>query len=180
VGAAGIGVGLDYKISKQLELDLSAAYASADLKKSLGNTDAGYDVPKAAVSSTHVIANVRYFFGQTFYVAPGLGWRRFAADFAVASTSDPTDNASGSVQADSITAGLAIGNLWRFKNGFYIGGEWLAVQAPISSSSSSTTTTSGTAVQAQNELTKLDDDLSKKIGQATSVILANLLIGVSF
>lgn len=178
IGATATGASFDLKLAPNRDLEIYGMYAKADLSKSITPVD-GVD-SQININGYLIMANLRYFFGKTFYAAPSLGWRYYNANFSVRDAKDSNNSATIDLKVSGIVAGGAIGNLWRFKNGLYVGGEWIAAQWTILGSAKQSTTTSGILTQGQDALQKTAADTGSGLLHTMSATLSTLLVGYSF
>ena len=188
LGAPAFGAEGYFSLAKNAHLGVAALHGSASLKSQLSNAAStsdsssegtSVDCTKADISATQLLVNLRYFFGQTFYIAPGLGWRRFNSSIAFEDTSANANYVDINAVSDSVVASFAIGNIWRLGNGLYLGGEWAAYQYPVSASYTTTTSTHGTIVQVQDQMTTIGSNFAQDLARAGTSVLLTFVIGMA-
>ncbi|MCX6110241.1 MAG: hypothetical protein NTZ90_11645 [Proteobacteria bacterium] len=180
ISAPAFGGDLSYRLTKQLVLNSSLTYASNSNLKTSSSPDSTFEVTKLAVSGLLGLINIRYYTGRSFYAAAGLGWRQYSGTLQGDQVSDPSNSLTITMTSQSVVAGLALGNLWTFNHGLYLGGEWLAAQFPLTSSYSSTTTTTGTLGSGQDIFEQIAQDTAAAVAKTTSVTFLTLKVGYSF
>lgn len=122
----------------------------------------------------------RKFFGGSFYGTGALGYRGLHAKYELASKANAADHLTGDVSVRSVVLNLAVGNIWTWANGFYVGGEWIGVAVPVASQFKAKT---GTGIESDVELTKAQDDAvegARRISRLPSISVATLVMGFAF
>ena len=185
-GVAAYGLGfsygadLAYNLGPSLQLGVRALNGSRDLKKDVDtNKYVLTNLEKADLQMLHVLAQARFFFGNSFNVALGTGmrWVKYAIKVSSKQTSDTV---SHSANVNSFVFGASLGNQWVFSNGLTLGCDWISYYQPVASSVKTTTTATGST---SGELKKLSDDLSdtgNKIGKIGAPFILGMQIGFMF
>lgn len=115
------GLGVEgYKILTHRDrLGLLIAVGRADFRDVLEDED-GILIDQAEVSSSVIMVHGRRFFGETFSMAYGLGQRNISLELA-ASAIGTDDSIATTLHVSSVAAYAAIGNIWQWDSGFYLG-----------------------------------------------------------
>ncbi len=71
----------------------------------------------------------KYFLGQSFYFAGGLGHRD--AKFKLQANGTSGQDLMADFKVFSTQLNIAVGNTWMFDSGLFLGCEWLALSLPI-------------------------------------------------
>ena len=166
-----------HSLSPKLQLSFNFLTGTEDLAKKIGETDS-IAILKADASGMAIYGAARYFFGNSFNAAGGLGYRTAEIKYLF---DDKLSAAylEGSLSASSVVLQLSIGNHWQWSNGFFIGCDWLAAMVPLSSSAKSEANGNlGTA--AVQELNDFATEAAEGLAKATSLHLLVTQVGYSF
>lgn len=128
-------------------------------------------------TATLVTAQYRYFLGDSFHLTPGIGYRTISYDFRLSSIDSPM-YMEGSASSSSVTAQLALGNLWSFGS-FYIGADWIGYGAPLSSDFSYEAATSENLSPALEELSGIVEESAEELATIGAAQLLVLNIGMN-
>jgi hypothetical protein len=172
------GGNASFSFGPDFESSLMVLAGSQDFKK-IFPEDAQFAVTKANGSAFQIMANGRYFFGNSFSVLAGLGYRNGTVSFDVSAKQSQVSVASKAT-AQSVILFSAIGNHWAFDNGFTLGCDWIAASLPLSQSGSHTLTTTGLTASEQTTLKNIMSDLATDLGGITSLTLALVNVGYRF
>lgn len=166
------GATVGYALNKDLETSFIILSGSQDFKDKVGEIE-GATVTAADGSAMMFSVNGRYFFGNSFSVFGGLGYRTATINMGV-KTNTTLISVDSTVTATNIIMFLGLGNHWIFENGLTIGCDWAAMSIPITSSSSYTQTTTGLSSNEAEDIEKSSADLGVKISKINAI---SLLIG---
>lgn len=190
-GRFGVGVGLGTFIFPISGAGLQGFYALAPntqlgLELWDGTWDAGNLVtpdPTVTLQEFKVDGSLqqlrlKYFVGNSFYLAGAVGSRKISFDLSAANIIG--SRVSTKLDSQATVFSIAIGNTWTFESGFMIGGEWLGISYPISSSFSTATTAQGAAAADINELQADVEKAAKDLSNARTASLVTLHLGWQF
>lgn len=175
---SGGGLNLHYNSTDSLQFEFMLTQGELDAKDWLNEEN--YDVLNLDyfdVDASIYQVRAKYFVGNSFYFAGGLGQRQ--VDFDLAATSS-AETLKVKTESSSTILSLSLGNIWTFDSGFYLGGEWLAVAVPISSSSKSDATHNGLRSSESMELQRDSKEVADDLSKATTAGLAMLMVGWQF
>ncbi len=173
------GVGGTFMLNQDMQLGFNVLTGSDSLPE-LPEEDL-VEVTQADLSGMAVYGHMRYFFGDTFYVLGGLGYRSATFDYKI---EDKTSNdyLKGDLEISSVIAPIAIGNQWNWDGGLIVGVDWLTYMLALSGSSEgSTETTFGGATGADVEA--LNDDMVEvgdQLSKTSTLTLALVYIAYGF
>lgn len=172
------GGGIMFHYNLDARMQVSAAFMSGheDATDLLDNTETLY-LDQFDVNTQMNQLDFRFFPSNNFYFGLGIAMRKIEFELEAHNGAARIDE---SLKASSFVARVAVGNIWSFDNGFYIGGEWIAAAIPISSSVSTDITADGTASSDINDLEIDALDLVDKLAKATTFGLAVLQVGWQF
>jgi hypothetical protein len=168
------GAGLEggYNLNAQSQILASYNRGEIDLKDEMSTSRYSPTYTKALVVSQELDAQYRRFFGNSFNLIGGLGYRQIDIDVEAY---DVVGKGSYTTRTDSFVAITSIGNLWTWDNGFSLGARWIGVSVPLSSSSESSYNEDGLLVNKEEV-----EDLNDKIGKTVAVQLPMLQVGYMF
>ncbi len=192
-GSFGVGLGLGtflvpisgsalhgfYSFKKDLQLELQLWGGTFD-GKDIIDKEPTVRLDHLDLKGSLAQFRLKYFVGNSFYVAGAFGSRRI--EFDLQASNILGDMVRTELESDAVFAGIAIGNTWTFGSGFFIGGEWVAVSVPLASEFSSETTETS-ASSTPTDLTDLQaeaEDSAKDLGEVTTLGLATLYLGWQF
>lgn len=174
------GVAGGYRpFNSSLEYVLQYLAGSEDLKASVGDTDS-VTTTKADVSSWQFVGGARYYFGPSFNILGGLGYRSGEATLGMQHKIDTDIAIETAVKASGAVAALGIGNHWSWDNGVTFGADWLAVSIPLTKSPTYKVQGKGLSEQEMDEIEELSADLAEKIAGVSALSLCNLQVGFRF
>jgi hypothetical protein len=160
---------------KSPKLQIGFLALSGTMTKSYATTSfAGSSKAQGSVLSI----NPRYFFGNSFNVMTGLGYRSINIEwkFTDKSLSAEIDT---KVKVSGVALPIFTGNHWTWSNGFTIGVDWIGAWIPLSPKS--VTSVSGTAPDSLlEEFSDIVQDELGKISNKTTFTLALTSIGWAF
>jgi hypothetical protein len=167
----GVGAGADWRVD-DWELGLAGYGGTADLTGTLGDqvtTDshlADYKVDNLSLSATLITVEARYFFGDNFTVTTGLGWRELKGHVRLSDPAGETLSADAAMR--NLVATLAVGSVWAWDNGFFLGIDWIGVAWPLTSAWN--VETRGSA-PATHDLKDQADKLAQTLSRSPALIL---------
>lgn len=167
-----------YTLSPKIQLSFNILTGNEDLASKIGETE-GASFEKAEATGLAVFGAARYFFGNSFNAAAGLGLRSIDLQYRISEKKAANVYLEGSMSATSIALYLAIGNHWQWGNGFFVGCDWLAAMVPITSSSKSETSGSLTSATLE-ELNNVAAETASRLSKATSLHLLVTQVGYAF
>lgn len=124
------GVGVDGYMNMGNNKQLSLFWAQGSRSETFKEADI---TDYQSIKESFFAVQMRIFFGNSFYISPGVGYRQMTGNFTREVDSLEIE---GTWSANSILGQIGIGNQWAFKNGFTIGADWFSY-APVLSGSSS-------------------------------------------
>lgn len=173
------GAGGTYTLDAKIQLGFDFLMGSESL---VGKVEEQEDVTlsKADLSGMAFYAYGRYFFGESFNVKGGLGYRSADISYQI----DDKINAgylAGDVAVSSIIVPVAIGNHWIWDSGLSVGVDWLTYMIALTGSASASTETnldieSDKIEELNDDMLAIGDDLA----HASTFTLALVSIGYSF
>lgn len=170
----GTGIAAQYNMGPHWQFEFASKSGSWDAADELQGFLVVIEKLEAKAQTNQVRA--KYYPTNSFYVAGGLGYRSISFDVAL---SDSSARIAQTLESESTVLTLALGNLWSFDSGFYIGGEWLHIEVPMASQYSATYTATGIPSNSIQEDVDESEELAKKLGEATTVS-ASFVLGWYF
>lgn len=168
-GVSGNGADGFINLGNRFQLGLFYGKGSVGLKteggSSSGTLEADIDMK---------LIQGRYFLGNSFFVGAGLGKRNFNLQSVF---SGDIGSATMNAKFDTNVGHLMIGNLWSFRNGFFIGCDWVSYTMPFSfKEKEASVETDGDLGMIKNEMDKLNKDTINTLGKlsSTNVLVAYL------
>lgn len=125
------------------------------------------------VTATVIGARYKRFFGNSFYINTGANYRKIELE-SRGGLFYTSDEASQKGLAESITAGIAIGNQWQFDN-FTLGCDWIGLDAAVAKLKSDYKSTGFSSATAEEEKKDWDE-----ISRVATAQLLRFYIGASF
>ena len=173
---AGAAVG--YEMSESLRIYGSFFGGGEDLHKYLDDNDPQVEFNKAKVDVRGIEIGARYFVGSSFNISTGIGQRSINLKLS-ARDRGTADFAAVDTRSDATIWQLAIGNLWRFQNGFQIGADWIGFSVPISHSSSYKLAQSyDSSTTAETE--RVADEVAEGLAKSTLPTVLQMRMGYVF
>lgn len=129
-GVGAFGVLGSYRLSE--DIDAIMAYQNGE-DSILGNVQKdvqGVEVQRAVSSIQRFEAAARLFFTETAFVKTGLAAVKYRQDLTF-KLHRFFNQASSEVTTDRTEFVIAIGNRWKFKQGFRIDCEWISIGQPL-------------------------------------------------
>lgn len=178
-GITGFGLEGAYLFNPDQQMVIKGLYASNDLASRIEDTPSA-SIKKLDVNGLLLTGAYRQFFGDSFNMTLGLGYRKIEVEGLIA-LSTAGDELSFEATSSSVTVQLAIGNIWRWDN-FYLGADWIGFGQPLTSSYESLVTGRGSASDAALLNTSLlaMEDLAKKFGSIGIAQLLLINLGIIF
>ena len=134
--ALSYGGSVNYNLSPSLNVGLVALMGNSTVSKS--ETDNGIDyTANAKIAGSAYYVYGRYFFGNSFNAAAGLGLRTATVTYNE-QIGGSAIALNGKIDIQSIVLPIFIGNRWSFGSGFTIGCDWIGDMIAISGSAKST------------------------------------------
>lgn len=187
----GVGVGFGLFLTPVSGASLQGFYAlSGDLQvegqywsgtwdaTTLLNDVSSVTISKFDVNATQSQLRLKYFVGNSFYLAGGLGMRTI--EFDLAASDNTGTRLSGNLKSNATIADLAIGNTWTFDSGFFFGAEWLAFAIPMGAGFSTDFSMTG---PYNADISSVESDArktAKDLGEITTGGLLMLHLGFAF
>lgn len=175
---SGFGVRAAYALSPNFQVGFSSTSGTYDAKTLID------PVSLTTIETFDVAASLneiefKWFSGNSFYLGAGIGQRKISFDLSARDTfSNATLNTT--LDTDAIVVNVCLGNIWTLDSGLYLGGEWLAVAASVSSSFETSAQSDSIASEDLQELLDDSEDIAKRLGEASTGGLALFLIGYQF
>lgn len=160
------------------QMGVLLAQGNVDLRSFLPDKK-DIEITKARFSSSVFLLHGRRFFGETFSGAYGLGQRRINVDLA-ANSKVSNGGIDAGVTVNSWVLHGAVGNVWRWKSGYFLGCDWFGLMVPLSSQSSVRSEAYGAASAELDEVNQRANDVAKEISKVTSVTVLYLSTGIDF
>jgi hypothetical protein len=179
---SGSGLDTSYLLDSQSQIELSYNQGSADYTDeftSAGSEAAGISIDLLAIETQVMHASYRKFFGNSFNMSLGLGYR-VVKTFMELSEETTGSRIEMKTESSSVVAQAAIGNQWYWFDGFYLGIDWIGLLAPLTSGYKAEVSTEGTVSTIFDELKADSVDLAKDLGGTTSYSLLVLSLGWAF
>ncbi len=173
---SGAGFAAHYNLTQSMQFEFSNWTGTWDAKSLLDEVGTS-SISKFDVNTQLTQLRLKYFVGNSFYCAAGLGARQIEFDLAAQSGASRIQE---NLKANTTVFSLAIGNIWTMDSGLYIGGEWLALQMPMSSSVSTSIDTQGTSNADITSLQADANDAADSLAKATTAGIATFQIGWQF
>lgn len=171
------GAGGTYNLSPRFQLGLQYLGGSKDMLSSFEEVN-GVRTTKAMATGMAVSAFGRYFFGNSFSMFGGLGYRTANIDFAAESISSG-ESIAVKLDVTSIIIPIGLGNHWAWNNGFTVGVDWAIMMVPVSGTSTASTTGS-TVIAGLDDLNNDVAELGKTLANASTLTLCLLQLGFAF
>ncbi len=176
------GAGIFYHLGKDWKLGivyLGGSYNATSLISSAIN-DSDVTLHSATLNSQSIFGYIRYFIGNSFSIASGVGSRTILVKTDLTINTIST-NWTWEASMKSIVIPFAIGNFWTWQNGLTVGCDWIAIQVPVSSSSSSISSLSVDSNQFSIQaISDLLDEAAQKLANVSSLTLGLVSIGYVF
>ena len=176
VPASGSGLLAHYNHSNEIQFELGLWSGSWDAKRLLDAIGSS-TIDKFDVNFQLNQIRAKYFLGNSFYLAGGLGMRQIEFDLSAISGSTRIQE---NLKANTNVFSLAIGNTWCFDNGLFIGGEWMALSKALSSSVATHIRSEGVPTSDLISLQADALDTANTLAKATTIGLATFHIGWQF
>jgi len=177
-GFYGFGPEGIYNINGDWQLVLNYMF-SPDMD--LGNYNSGFYRGTATATANIFLAQSRYFVGNSFFFAGGLGARSFDIDMNITSL-DASETLNMQTSGTALVGHFGLGNVWNI-GGFFIGADWIGYSQPLASlSAEASVSVSGTEVEQEelDNLATLVRELSDGVNNIGSLQLLLLNIGYMF
>lgn len=181
----GVGAEVPFNFGGNLQIVGSYMTGSLNLKPAFESSMTAADKASVAVKEFELSGNIaavqaRYFIGNSFYIAGGLGQRQMDVTFHLATSADETNYAKTNVGVASTVGIIDIGNQWNFDSGVYLGFDWLGYVSPFSSKATTSTETGGAVTLVMADLQTEAEDLGESLGEASTTQLLMLTLGAIF
>jgi hypothetical protein len=192
VPGAGIEGNVILDKSFQVGASINAGFLHAKAEANSGRTNYGPDdddddddddktsLDKANIRAKSFAAYGRWFPFNSLYVLAGMSYRVVDSEMQISDAADDANYVNVQSSSKAICLDGAIGNVWSWESGFFIGGEWFGLSVPLWAKSDTDVDTGGVPT---GEVEK-ESDRSKKfveqIGKGTSLRLAVLHVGWAF
>ena len=134
IGAgAGAGLNIFYPYSRNWHIGLNLMSGATVLDKdTVEGVDKDEVDSEAKFSSSIFNVEARYFVTETFYLNFGLGRQSFQWEITIEEEESASQKITTEGDVVNTVAMFSIGNIWRFKSGFFIGADWIGISSPIS------------------------------------------------
>ena len=152
-------------------------YAEDDFTS--GSNIEGLSLDRSTAQIIVVSGQAKYFFGNSFYVGAGIGYRSLSMDITISETTTG-DFFNFSVDGTAIVTDVTIGNMWSFDNGLYVGFDWIGFILPLTSSYELSTQSEGEFAALQEQLEAISNDTAQEINSTTLIALLVLNVGMMF
>jgi len=140
--------------------------------------DATSLVGEANAQGSVLSINARYFFGNSFNVTSGLGYRSANIDMKFTGKSLLAE-IDANVKISGLVLPFFLGNHWTWSNGFTMGVDWIGAWIPLSPKT--VTSVSGSAPDSLLEESRdIAHDAFAKAANSTTLTLALTSIGWAF
>ena len=169
--------GLSGEYHSSSKLLVGASLLTGTKSKTIDDTQGGFGASASAkLTGTAFLVTGRYFFGNSFNLTSGLGYRTASINYTISVASSLSNiNIDGKLEIQSIVVPLFIGNRWSWKSGFSLGCDWIGIMVPVTGSSKgsvSGTLSSSDASSINDEFVALGNSLAK---QASATLLLTTL-----
>lgn len=123
----------------------------------------------------------RYYFTDTFNLVCGVGYRKIKINIVMISNSTETSY-NQQIDVSNITGNVAIGNIWTWPSGFFIGADWIGLVMPLSKSYSVKTDSSGSTdtQEIHDAMQDIGIQYGEDLGGKSLYQLVNLSVGFLF
>ena len=171
------GARLGYQSDASIQFSSKFLAGRSDLKSKFPQSET-ITVQKSEMTGLAGSLDLRYFFGHSFSIQGGAGFRRANIDISVTEVSGLSVDVKQSLSA--VDALFGLGNHWMWSSGLTLGCDWIVVMVPLSSSYQ-TITSSNVADEEINTVIneKVAENL-KRVSVKLAVTLGLFSIGYSF
>ena len=178
-GIPGTGIAGHYFLTGDFQIVGGYISGSIDIADQISDEGTTY-VDKAEITGTLTTVEARYFLGNSFFVAAGLGQRVISSSSRIeSSTTDLYIELD--TESTSTVISAALGNIWSWDSGFFFGFEWIGFTVPIGAEFSTKTTSNIPAGDSTFDTISEDtEDLAKNLGESPAPGLLTLNIGFAF
>ena len=184
-GHIGLGLGLHliqsplpllsvagtYNVSRELQIE--ARYGSGET--SGGDITGAYYEEKLELAFGSLKA--RYFLGNSFYIAGGLGHRTLKVE-SMDLFAYPSRRYNFSNRATTLE--FSLGNIWTLDNGLTIGGEWVSISSPVAGTTQASGSIMGNAAARDQGLERGIRQGKDSISHEPVVGFATFVLGYQF
>ena len=175
-GIPGGGIEGMYRKDSKIEYGFEAYSGSLSLIDRI-STVSTVNLEAADLKAKYFGGSARYFFGETFAITGGLGYRQIDSLIRVTSKTSAIQTTSN---GEAFYARVGIGNYWSWSSGFSLGCEWIGAQVPLSSKYSSANQSTGVSSSSMEDVRSTGEELGETLAKSTILQTLNLKIGYTF
>ena len=178
----GLGIDGHYSLSSDWQIGLTLGRSEVDMSERCGGEvlpeDRGLVNPEYMwLSATFGIVQLRYFVTPSLYVSGGVGYRQMQTFFAVNDTDEGIEH---EVNVLNEVGHVALGHLWIFKSGLYLGMEWIGFVQPFSSDESRSISKTGDLSDEAADFDQFGEELALEYANEGNYQGAMAQIGILF
>lgn len=178
-GIFGVGLEAGRLQNHTWQYSVVAMTGSMDLRDKIED-DPVISLDKFRADGQVVLALVRGFIGNSFYVSGGLGLRRVSFLMKISDRDSSEDGLDISGEATSAIVQLNVGNAWAWDSGLYLGADWIGYSAPFAKSYRSSVKARGVISDSVDEFSELVEDTAEDLGSLPSSQALVLTAGIMF